>query len=569
MKRISLVMLNFMLIGILTLGVLPVSAEEDLRIGDEVNINGMKATIVGFKQGLPIYQFIIAPNIYTSASDGNTHIDNSNYNTARTSATATAITDSQSLGVRNTFEYGNNYEIVRAYLYFNTLSLSGYVVTAGSLNIYVSSKSDTDNESIQIQSGMAAYPHDPLVAGDYDFSNYVTDTDCGNKDITTFTTNAYNSITLDASGIAQVNTSGWTKLCLRTSGDINNVTPTGDNGIYFYSYERGTGYIPYLVITYTALTPAIISVAASNVATTSARLNSTITNDGGDPTCQIEFGYGLVTQTALNYAAYTTHTSVTVPVSDYAEGTNPYLDISGLASGTPYFYRVKVTNELSGIVSTDEQTFTTEAVVGAPSTFNGIPNNTNINLAFVRGTGSTQTLIRYALDACPTTTGGADGTTIYLNTGSNYIHTGLTGGTTYYYSAWGKSGATYSAAINLVMTTTGSIPSHATPTGGTIGGLMQEPDGTFLANLQPFYSVINGLADTWGMPRGNMWLTLVLIFVFAVAGGLYIVFHSAALALVVMAMLMGGFITLHILPTFFLIIIGFCCLGAWATRPNL
>jgi hypothetical protein len=565
MKKLFYILSILIMVSSLVLGILPVSAERE-RIGDEVNINGMKATIVDFKNGQPVYQSVIYPNIYSSVSDGRSIKSNNVYATARTSATADTLGDFP-LTVYNSYGTGT-YSIVRSYLYFDTSLLSGYTPSAASIYLYVTTKYDTDGDSIQVQSGMPLYPHDPFVLSDYDLTNYAGDG--GTKDITTFTTSAYNAFALNATGYGWINTSGWTKYCLRTSNDINGVAPTGLNGINAYSYEQGVGYRPYLVVTYTALAPVVISVAASSVATTSARLNSTITDGGGDPTCQIEFGYGLVSQTALNYAAYTTHTAVTVPVSDYAEGTNPYLDVSGLAVGTPYFYRVKITNEFGSVVSVDEQTFTTEAVVSAPSTFNGIPYGTSISLSFTKGTGSTQTLIRFALDTYPTTTGGADGTTIYLDTGSNYIHTGLSGGTTYYYSAWGKSGATYSASpINLAMTTTSSLGKYTTPAASPIGGLMQEPNETFLVHLQPIYSVINGLADTWGMPRGNMWLALVLIFIFLISGGLYIRFHSASLSLILMAMLMGGFVTLHILPTLFLIVIGFCCLGAWATRPSL
>lgn len=509
---------------------------------------------------------IVTPNIYTSSGDGYINYwSNVSYATVRLSPTG-SVTGGV-LQTENCLS-GSYYSISKGFLYFDTSALSGYTVTAATLYVYVFAKADANNELIQIQSGMPTYPHITLESGDFDQAYYAASGNGGQLDITTVTLHAYNAIPLtNPVGLAMINTSGITKLALRTTGDINNSTPTGENGLYYYAYEEGGGKIPYLSVTYTATAPAIISVVASNIATTSARLNSTVTDDGGDTTCQIEFGYGLVSQTAANYALYTTHIAVTIPVSDYKEADNPYLDVAGFVAGTPYFYRVKITNEFGSVVSTDEQTFTTVALVGNIAQFVGYPDDDNISLNWLKATGATNTLIRYRLDTYPTTT--ADGTQIYNGTGVTYAHTGLTGGTTYYYAAWGESGGVYSVnAKYLVMTTTSSSSSDVLPAGTTPSGWMQAPDETFLANLQPFYSVINGLADTWGMPRGNAWLVLSLLFVMVCGVGLYIRFHAASFSLFAMALVIAGFVTLHILPSFMLVFVFFLALGGWSTRPQ-
>jgi len=559
-KLFSIFIVLFCILGLTS----PVSAE--LQVGDKVNINGMEATIVGFQNGNPVYQSIIYSNIYSSSSDCLIWKSDAIYNTARISVNGT-VNNGYSVIVPWNGYNGIEYDVFRAFLYFNTLPLSGYTITAGSINIYVWNKSDIDGESIQVQSGvpMSTYPHDPPLIGDYDLTNYTGDG--GSKDITTFTDSVYNSITLNATGYGWVNTSGWTKFCLRTTGDINNIAPTGNNYVSFATYEQGAGYRPYLVVTYTATAPVIISVAASNVATNSARLNSTITDGGGDPTCQIEFGYGTVSRTAVNYNLYTTHTTVTVPKSDYEEGENPYLDVSGLVAGTPYFYRVKITNEFGSMVSVDEQTFPTIGSVSDMVQFVGTPEDDNIGLNWIKATGATNTIINYALDTCPLTT--ADGTEIYNGTGIYLVHSGLDEGTTYYYSAWGESGGVPSAnPINLIMTTTSGVSTTDLPALTIPTGWFQDPDESFLVHLQPFYSVINGIADSWGMPRGNAWLGLSLFFIMGIGAGLYIKFHAPALALMVMALLMAGFVVLHILPSFMIYISIMFALGAWPTRPQ-
>jgi hypothetical protein len=278
----------------------------------------------------------------------------------------------------------------------------------------------------------------------------------------------------------------------------------------------------------------------------------------------------MVSKAAVNYAAYTNHTTVTVPKSNYAEGENPYLDVTGLVAGTQYFYRVKITNELTNVVSVDEQDFTTDASVDDMTQFIGYPSGDSISLSWEKSVGASKTMIRYLPDTYPTSETGADGSVqVYFSTGTSYKHTGLDTGTTYYYSAWGESGATYSAnEVNLVMTTDSMITETTLPAGSTPGGWMQDPDATLLVNFQPVYSVINGLADNFGMLRGNAWLGLSMLFILVTGVGLYIKFGSPSLALFIMAIVMGLFVMLHIIGYFFIVITLLLALGGWATRPG-
>ena len=542
---------------------LPVSAERELRIGDVVTHGELEATIIDFQDGRPVYQAIVTPNINTTASDGQvTSNGYAVYATARGLVNADNVYKvATTTNVKHSFAAGQ-YWINRPVFYFDTSSLSGFAVTAGTLNIYNIGKDDGDSESIQIQEGMPTYPHDPLVAGDYDLTNYAGNG--GTKTINSFVYNAYNVVTLSAGGLAMINTSGMTKLMIRTTGDINNVAPAGKNTVSWYTAEQGGATIPYLVLTYTATAPVVISVAASNVATNTARLNSTITDSGGDPDCDIRFGYGTTTKIAANFLTYDT---VTAWVSGYEQADNPLLDIAGLIAGTPYFFRVQIRNEHSTVTSVSEQTFTTEGGIADMTQFVGYPDVDNISLDWLKAVGADNTLIRYRTDTYPTTT--ADGTEVYNSTGTFYIHSGLTGGTTYYYSAWGESAGAFSAnEINLVMTTSDDVIGEVLPTGTSPSSLFQSPDETFLANLQPFYSVINGLADTFGMPRGNAWLGLSLLFVMVCGLGLYIAFRAPALSLFVMALVMALLVTLHVLPSFMLVLVALLGLGGWATRPQ-
>jgi len=62
--------------------------------------------------------------------------------------------------------------------------------------------------------------------------------------------NGYNDIYLNSDGKSWLNRTGLTKLCLRSSRDINGNAPTGNEYVTVYTTEQGDGYQPKLVITY-------------------------------------------------------------------------------------------------------------------------------------------------------------------------------------------------------------------------------------------------------------------------------------------------------------------------------
>ena len=62
---------------------------------------------------------------------------------------------------------------------------------------------------------------------------------------------------------------------------------------------------------------------------------------------------------------------------------------------------------------------------------------------------------------------------------------------------------------------------------------------------------------------------IVMLLILAIGVLLYVRFSSPSLALFVMALVMGGFVTLHILPTFMVIVVIGLALGGWATRPQI
>jgi len=96
-----------------------------------------------------------------------------------------------------------------------------------------------------IQSGMPTYPHDPLETTDYNKTKY-----SGNYGSlsTSEVIIGYNNITLTDSSL--VNTEGTTKLCLRSSRDIEGTSPDGTEYVIVYFAEEEV-HAPLLYVTYT------------------------------------------------------------------------------------------------------------------------------------------------------------------------------------------------------------------------------------------------------------------------------------------------------------------------------
>jgi hypothetical protein len=444
----------------------------------------------------------------TSTSDGMIYAFDAVYNTVQSKATGDSVSSSSYNSFLGQYISGGFYPIYRYYLFFDTSSLNDLVtITGATLNLYGLADYSTTNFNIVIESGMPAYPHDPLVVGDFDKTFYTT----GGGSLTTagFLIGSYNTISLTALGLTWIDKTGITKFCLRSSEDIAASAPTTDEFINISSGESGAYQAPYLTVTFTSASPIITSSPASNEGLTTARLNSSLADDGGEA-CTIKFGYGTTTQTAANFLLY--DTVVTLP-STYTSGTLPYADIVSLIAGTHYFYRVQATNSGSTVTSVTEQEFDTTANVADVTNFTGQPQATSIVLNWDSASGATDYLIKYSTTVFPTTI--ADGNYAYTSgtnhfiTTKTYTHTGLTAGTNYYYSIWGHSGATYSTNKTTLMITTGassttspgSLPTLVTPS-----GWFQSPNYTNMANIPVLYDVVNNIADGLAMPKATMWL---------------------------------------------------------------
>lgn len=491
----------------------------------------------------------------TSISDGYIWNYGTNY---------TTIHDGDSGGVfvsGNTLGCGQDagvYSIFRGYVYFNTSAIPvGANITNATLKLYGQADSSSSDFNVVTREGMPTYPHDPLETTDYNYTHYTGDG--GSFNTSTFNTTRYNNITLNASWV-QAGVGAATKLALISSKDIDATAPTYIEYVTFWSAEKGTGYYPQLVVTYTASAiPTIATHNATYVTRTTARLNSYLTDDGGEY-CDVRFQYGNSTG---NYTLNTTWVNDT-----YLTGDSPYADITSLSLNTTYFFRVQATNTM-GMANGSELNFTTYPTINEPTNFIAYPNSTSISLTWIKGVNAAYTMIRGQAGAYPVNY--TDGKQVYNGSMSTALDTGLTLGTTYYYRSWSYDSMDYSTNYtDILMTTTAftevTQDTPAAPT--TPSNWWGMPDYTNLANIAG-YGIVNEIADNFEIPRNTFWMSLILIGIMCIGLFIYSVQHNVTVAL----MLTGAMIVVAsiagLLPLFLLAVIGIPMGGIMLVKRRL
>lgn len=273
-------------------------------------------------------------------------------------------------------------------------------------------------------------------------------------------------------------------------------------------------------VSFTTLTdPTISTQAASQVTATTARLNANVTFDGCT-SCTVKFVYKAGTGYA-NYAAILAAGGTEVSAAGtYTTGGLPYYDVTGLSTSTTYSFAAKITNSVSSAYGS-VKTFTTESGVYAPASLTAIPYGTKVSLVWAKGTGSTYSLLRYSPATYPTAV--TEGTSGYFGTGNSVQVSGLTPGTTYYWSIWGMSGGTYSSTYTTAICTTlaydtaisSDINIEVPPSNDT---WTQTPSESKLQNVPMANAIVNIWHDTYEVPNSMLWY--FIWFMVGIGGGI-------------------------------------------------
>lgn len=281
----------------------------------------------------------------------------------------------------------------------------------------------------------------------------------------------------------------------------SNITGMAAGTTYYYRAfaHNGVGWAYGDEDTFTTITsPTVSNMAASNVASSSAQLNSQVTFDG-NTTCNITFGLSLSTH-SVNFNAYDVFYNV---AGTYTTGQFPLYILSSMNASATYYYNVRIQN-VYGTAYGTERTFTTTSGVYEPSSITAIPSSDSISVLWVKN-GSASTRVMYSTGTYPADV--ATGTLAYSGTGSSCLITGLDEGTPYYISAWGLTGGVYSTNYSYTMATTTAFttetPEIVSKPSNPVGW-NQDTDSTGI-NIPIVNSILANINSTYNIPVNTLW----------------------------------------------------------------
>lgn len=298
-----------------------------------------------------------------------------------------------------------------------------------------------------------------------------------------------------------------------STGDIFYFTISDLNPSIVYHFRAkgtnvsGTGYgVDESVTTSSPLAPTLTTGSAIDVGSSSATVSGILSNDGG-ANCEVKFEYGLTTSYGFS----------TGWQSGKISGDGFEALIEGLNIGDTYHFRA-VAKNITATTNGEDANFTT--VFDAPTSF-GVKAITSTSAAFSWTKNGEQTLIIVKRTGFPTDR--TDGDRVYFGPDSKCSFSELTGGNTYFFSAWSwRAGDiwtdTYSEdAVTMPIVMEGETPVAGKWTSKDLTGdsnLYQDKDDTKLQSL-PFYGIINNAATDSGIPSTTLWfivgMTLCII----------------------------------------------------------
>jgi len=195
---------------------------------------------------------------YSSDSDGRLMQCHQSYHDARTASSGFVYSGDSELwvGQRYTSPTGiNSFCIWRGALFFDTSSLpDDAAITSATLSLH--GKTDMSSTDFLITVVDGSVLGSSLDSPDY---FYLCNQAVGGGTFNTsgFSTSDYNDIPLSETGMGWISKTGLTRFGLRSSRDISATAPNGEEFVQVCASEKGQGYQPKLVVTYTATPPAV------------------------------------------------------------------------------------------------------------------------------------------------------------------------------------------------------------------------------------------------------------------------------------------------------------------------
>ena len=190
-----------------------------------------------------------SPTTFNIASNNSIYGSDAVFATARAATIGTLRNETDDQQYVGASYIASVYYLDRSFLVFDTSALAGNKVTGATLGLYGMDKAGS-GIAMNVFSSTCT---NPIAATDFDLigTTKLCDTDTAIAD---WSTAGYNVFTLNATGLANVSTTGLTKFGLwEINKDYGASAPTGTNYMRFFTAHKGGGYVPYLTVTYTLL----------------------------------------------------------------------------------------------------------------------------------------------------------------------------------------------------------------------------------------------------------------------------------------------------------------------------
>ena len=185
---------------------------------------------------------------YASAGDGRIYHFDSSWSDCRDALSGDNVQDSNATGGIGA---NNHYYDRRAFYPVDTSGLgSGASITSATMYVYLSSKQGSTVTS-QHLIGSNQTSTSGLTGTDYGTMSYTSFSEIGSAD---WTNSSYNGWSMNATGLAYISKTGYTKLSIIDDDTLDDTAPGSTNCLinHTFSEETGTNQDPYISITYTA-----------------------------------------------------------------------------------------------------------------------------------------------------------------------------------------------------------------------------------------------------------------------------------------------------------------------------
>ena len=254
----------------------------------------------------------------------------------------------------------------RGYFYFKIVtSMTGKTIEAANIKFSVLSKSLTDGDFDVVlqQPSSSAIPHQPPINSDYNKAN--VSGNGGSVNTSTMTAGQQAQIDFNEDGISWIpkEVDDIVTFGIRSSDDIDEVCPDGFSRISIYNGMTATvSKRPIFTISITVTIPTATTQAATDIDTTIATLNGTITDIG-----HWLLSYGFELKEGLEGEVYsTTAGGSTQDITTFNK------IVYGLTPGTTYYVRAWGYNE-AGKGHGDWVKFTTESAISVTTESAEVP----------------------------------------------------------------------------------------------------------------------------------------------------------------------------------------------------